>query len=306
VKMSRPNFTWSIFTLTIWLWLLPAHGSPPNLQEVGRILGFPSSELIIENVTAKEKEIYWIPTNREKRSGDGVKMIPEKLSEVYRITGKTPSSFYPVLISIADEGMFLSKNIQEFLSALASLPDASLAKGGRGPYGPLAIEGKGSGGIYLGKIRVPSRIKEMTEPQEKTAMISELRIPSQKIDIRIAFMAALDEGAVLTSIPGGERYFESFSSREESIETPNYNVSALFEALNSEVLKTANAQNRSTQTESFATKPQNYPSVTQPSRLENEHSDTTVLKPIAPRKWWWAGGVLLVVIALVLVKKCRS
>jgi hypothetical protein len=79
---------------------------------------------------------------------------------------------------------------------------------------------------------VPSVTQEMSEPQEKVAMISALYIPSSQLDFRIAFMASLEGGGDLNLLPGGEKYFEAFREPNDDEIEPRYDVIRLFCGLN--------------------------------------------------------------------------
>ena len=292
------------FVSAFWLLLATVHGVPPDVADLGRVLWYPSSELIVEDVTQKEREIYSTPTNREKRNGLSPPIDPGKLISVYRITGKVPSSFYPILISVAKEGTFLSKKTQDIIEGLAASLDGPVVKGGRGPFGTFSLGDMGKGGLILGKIRVPSRVKEMTEPQEKTAIISELRLPGQRIDVRIAFMSALDEGSILTERKGGERYFESFASREEATENPRYDLPQLFEALNKVAISAADADDQRPKTMSAPQKSKDDGAPTlKPGEL------TTTLPPSANgtnRVWLWVTGLIVTLLVLWSLLKHRT
>lgn len=207
----------------------------PSAQRLGELLGYPDSEIIVENITEEERELWSIPTARERRQAAAMS-DPQSLIAAYRVSARSPTTFYPMFVWIGKKGAFQNSESQKTFDLIAEDEAKPVSQGGRGPFGPQSFKGLGKGGIYLGKIKVPSTIKEMLEPQVKSAMISILYLPSKGIDLRIAFMANLEGGADLIPLSGGEKYFEAFRPSKEGEREPRYDVSALFNGLNQLVI----------------------------------------------------------------------
>lgn len=205
--------------------------SAPSAQKLGDFLGYPGSEIIVEEITDEERKLWASPTARERRQGLD---MPDSRSLIaaYRVTSRNASTFYPILIWVGEEASLLNTSTKQTLDLIASDEAKPVGKGGRGPFGPFSFEGLGEGGVYLGKVKVISEIKEMSEPQEKAAMISVLHLPSRRLDLKIAFMAKLKGSSDLSPIPGGERYFESFRPSKEGEPELRYNLSNFIQGLN--------------------------------------------------------------------------
>jgi hypothetical protein len=204
----------------------------PKAEDIGTILGYPSSELIVEDVTSSERQVLSTPTIREERAGASLPS-PDKLLAAYRVTSRNPATFHAILISVAQEGTFMTLEAEAMIEKIAILPDKPTMEGGRGPFGRVSIEGIGDGAIYPGAMKVPPR-PGWVDPGTSAAAISVLRVPAQGIEIRIAVMLALQEGDELLPTPGGESYFETFSSKSKPVP-----FDALFQRLNSAIARNA-------------------------------------------------------------------
>jgi hypothetical protein len=227
-RTDRTIWLMGLITLLILSCLAAA---TPSAQQLGEILGYPASEIIVEKITDEERALWAMPTTRERKQGIALPDA-QSLIAAYRITGKNPATFYPMLIWIGREGAFLNAKTKRILDLIASDEAKPVSKGGRGPFGPLSFEGLGEGGIYLGEVKVLYESKARTKPQEDTAMISVLHLPSRHLDLRIAFMANLEGNSDLSPISGGERYFEAFRPSKEGETQPRYDVAKLFLNLN--------------------------------------------------------------------------
>lgn len=207
----------------------------PSAEQLGEILGYPANEIIVQDITDHEQKLWVTPTLRERRRATPLP-DPQLLLSAYKVSGKKSSSFYSMLIWIGKEGAFHNASTQKILDLIASGEAKPVIEGGREPFGPLTFGELGEGGIYLGKIKVPSTSQEMQVPQHETAMISILHLPSQSIDVRIAFVASLGGGADLTPLPGGEKYYEAFRPPKEGEVELRYDIAGLFLALNQLIL----------------------------------------------------------------------
>lgn len=288
--------------LTLIISSCPALATP-SVQQLGEILGYPASEIIIEQITDEERALWTTPSARER--GQGLAMPDaQALIAAYRITGRNSSTFYPMLIWIGSEGAFLNSKTKQTLDLIASDEAKPVIKGGRGPFGPLSFEGLGEGGIYLGKVKVGSEIKQMQEPQEKAAMISILHLSSQRKDLRIAFMASLKGGTDLSAISGGERYFESFHPAG-SIE-PRYDVAKLFLTLNQ--LITTESEVSTTAAASLTRARDTQDSLSTPAQAKPADFEVPTIAQQSPEPafiWAWLTLVGLMIGAVIFFKKRR-
>lgn len=214
----------------------------PSAQRLGKLLGYPENEIIVENITDEERELWSIPTARERRQAAPMSN-PQSLIAAYKVSARNTTTFYPMFVWIGKKGAFQNSESQKTFDLIAADEAKPVSQGGRGPFGPQSFKGLGSGGIYLGRIKVPSTIREMLEPQKKSAMISILYLPSKGIDLRIAFMANLEGGGDLIPLSGGEKYFNAFRPSKEGETEPRYDVVTLFSGLNQAVVSEAGVAN---------------------------------------------------------------
>jgi len=224
---SKAGFCLFLYS-AVWLWNAQAAPTP---QEIGIILGYPATEIIVQDITAEERVLWSTPTAKERRSAVQLP-DPASLIAAYKVLGRDHRTFFPMRIWLGHSGTFLNAQSRQLLDAIAADPTAPVNRGGKGPSGVQSFGKLGVGGIYLGKVKVPSSTKEMTEPQEKAAMISLLHLESRDIDVRIALMAALEGEPNLIPILGGEKYYEAFTASEEDRSEPRYDVAGLFLSLN--------------------------------------------------------------------------
>ena len=198
---------------TVW-------GAAPNVEVLGQILGYPSDQIIVTDVTAREREIVVNPPRSWEPAKAGVP--PENIVESYRVTAKDPRTFHPIVITIGKEGTYFSPRSQELIEEFDSHKEAPLSKGGG--LGRFTISGVGEAGLFLSEIRVPTIAM---------AMVSEIRVPALKREIRIAWMAALDvQGqSELVAIPGGETYYALFGPVADDFKGDRYNPIDLFTRL---------------------------------------------------------------------------
>lgn len=199
------------------LWLLMAEGmnAIPSKEDLGAILGYPASEILITDVTSEERQVLELPSARERRAQNPKVLSGNQLVAAYYVRAKDPETFYPIIIFVAKEGTFLTEEVKKTLTDLSAAPDRPISKGGKGPLGDFKFIEASESGIYMGKVKRPSRDSAMSEPQERMAMVSVLRLATEPLDVRIAFMAALEKGVELKPISGGEQYFQNFGATAE-------------------------------------------------------------------------------------------
>ncbi len=177
---TRANNICCILYMLLAILRVPLRANDIDVRVLANLLGYPKSEMVITDVTAQEKEIYSRLTLREEQDNLKPPVDFSRILASYRITGKPPYSFYPILITIATEGAFLSEEFKDLLDKVSAHPLSERLSSGYGYLGPVDYGDAGKGGIMLHEFRVPSPIKEMTYPSQKMGTVSEIRVPKQK------------------------------------------------------------------------------------------------------------------------------
>jgi hypothetical protein len=278
-----------------------AAGAAPDAKRLGEILGYPADNLIVQDVTDEERNLWRMPSASERFNsaplGD-----PDTLLAAYKITGRNPATFFPIKMWFGRGGAFLNPEIRQLFDRIATDPDRPVIQGGRGPFGSQSFNGLGEGGIYLGRIKVLFKNKEMEKPQDKTAIISVVHLPPEGVDVRIAIMAALEGGAELSPVAGGEKYYERFRPSKDGESRPRYDVAGLFRSLN----RLASAELHTT-----AKPTQTSPEDLSWNDVETEDKETSVSKEydrsekIGSVNRVWLVTFAAIVIAILLYKRCR-
>jgi hypothetical protein len=233
-----------LYLLFIFQLLIPlySHGFCATAEDIGKILGYPASELIITDVLDQEREIYSRPNMQEYEEKKNPPFGPGNLISCYRITGKTAYSFYPMLVTLAKSGTFVtvdflkfSQNLSQFKTPLGQTENYS-------QLGDINFGTEGQGGLVLSEMRVPSKSTATRYPAADMATILAVNVPRLNVDIRIAIMAPMDGkgNAPLVLVLGGERYFGMFNSNsdlyEKAITKPPVDIVAIFKQINSSTL----------------------------------------------------------------------
>lgn len=182
-----------------------------DVNKIGDALGFPADLLRIEEVTLSQREAYTTPTISENRDGKMPSINPDSIISVYRVTCVKSGAFYPLMITCSESGTLFDAKVQSKINESGAIPDD--ANGGK-LIGSTSFKNDGVGGIYFGKVRVPSSTKEIRYPQMKPALIAEVRYASLKQDLQVAMFLALDGTSNLEPVPGGDRYYELFAPSE--------------------------------------------------------------------------------------------
>jgi hypothetical protein len=178
-----------------------AKEAPIDLAKIANAFHFPAKELAVQNVTEEFKKI----------DGDGV-------FAAYKVSSKVPFGFYPLLITFAREGTFVTAEFQVMLAAIDPLPDLPLIKGGRGPLGSMKLGENIVAGLSLGEIPIPVTQQPYSGPVLRMALFSAATLRARQMDIRVAMLAPFPGGESLVKVPGGEVYYQMFSSSDEEKE----------------------------------------------------------------------------------------
>jgi hypothetical protein len=131
--MCTRNKPWVLVYLAVQL-LGNIAIATPTAQQLGELLGYPASEIIVENTTNEERKLWSTPTARERRQG-AIMPDTQTLIAAYKISAKKASTFHPMLIWIGAKGVFLNPDTQRTLDLIASDQAKPISKGGRGPFG---------------------------------------------------------------------------------------------------------------------------------------------------------------------------
>ncbi len=297
--MKKEAFHTILLVMALYSSAAKADESPVSLAALAAAFRFPVSELITQNVTEDDRKV----------NGNAV-------VSTYQISSKTPFAFYPVLITVAREGTFITNETRQVLNRLDSEPEGLISKGGRGPLGNLPLGDDISGGLLIGEIRVSPTRQPFDRPEMRMAVFSTANIPSKQLDIRIAMLAAFQGGKDLIMVPGGESYYQAFSDPSddknyaEPPPRPEFDVRGLFTVLTELVRKSplvANAKGIDSSAKAAA------PTTSPPSTATPETSPlpttrvaqtpTPTIESRAPVWPWGVGIAALAVVSLLFWKR---
>lgn len=164
-----------------------------NPQLVSKIFHFPAAELVVQDVSERERRLQ----------GDAV-------LRAYEITGKRPFTFYPILLSTAGEGTYMNQYLREKIGKYDSLPRNELNEMKLGFLGNLPQQDDNTGGVYLDEITTFQDDGKTRYEVVRPVIAAATHIPSKHIDIRVAiFTPFAGAGEELIPVPGGEGYFQT-------------------------------------------------------------------------------------------------
>ncbi len=207
--------TYSRFLITLSAWVIAGNclGYTLDNTVIGNALGYPHTQLVVTDVTEAERKLY---TTTVEGEGDGLRahIEPDRILQSVRITSRIRQTFYPILVTVAKKGTFLSPQFRNLVEMLNAIPADERKKQGMKHLGRFSIENVGAGGCVIASIRIPSSVKEMTEPFFGMSVVTELRLENESADIRVAMFLTLDEGGrvPLLKVDGGETYYATFNS----------------------------------------------------------------------------------------------
>ena len=292
------------YLLGIWLSCCAIVHASPSPELLGSILGYPVSEIVVEDVTAQERETWSTPSAEERTSGTITSPPPQNLVVAYRVTGKDPRTFLPLTIWLAREGTFLTQEVKEMLEKLSQMDDGPTERGGRGQFGPFTFDGADVAGIYLGKMKTPSRSVHMHEPKDRTALMAVFHLPESKLEMRMAFRAAPDEGKLMP-LPGGEAYFRSFGPSEDSNDRA-WDLAGVFAGIGREVItSSAIAVNSHSSKSSGLTQRGSNP-IKGEVAVSQFNSSESVGHGSGLRHWIWIALALVLLPLVVVILKRRA
>lgn len=232
-----------------------------NIEHIRKSLGYPSDQLVVEDYLEKEKSAYSHKTIREEQNNLPTPFSPDRILKAFKVTGKNPSSFLPIIITVVARDSYRSDLTNKLETQLKALDATSTADGGRLPYGDFKISDD-TNGVFLmmPETRVPSQSIHLDQdlpgvksyldkyPDKEPCFVSFLKIPETDVDVRVAqYMNTEDNLQELISISGGEKYFNRFGhlNEQNSMDGVSFKpdepfhemIIEVFKALNLEVLE---------------------------------------------------------------------
>ena len=180
-----------------------------STELVGRLLGFPSSELVIEDVTVDERIILQTPSIKEKRR-NAILPDPAVLLKAYLIRGKNENTFVPIQIYIGKREAFLNPEL------LVKVDNYTAGLQSKNPSWKADFESLGRGGMYFtGDHKVKPEVSGFKEPSQVAAEVILLQPHGQDFDVKIVMRPSLPMGAKLIPISGGEVYYSIYGALED-------------------------------------------------------------------------------------------
>jgi hypothetical protein len=279
-----------LFTL-LWVGVLQVSAAAmPAPDALGQLLGFPSSELVVEDVTAEERIILQTPSIKEKRR-NAILPDPAVLLKAYLIRGKNENTFVPIQIYIGNRDAFLTPELLEKVDKYT----AGLRS--KNPSWKVDFESLGRGGMYFTQDhKVKSEGSGFKEPRGVVADVILLQPKGESFDIKIVMRWSLPMGAKLIPISGGETYYSIYGTLEDENREPKLDLAkATFELSKTVITEWQNEHNaasvvppkdavpsqQATPTKALDAAPQSGPSASSP----------------ATRSIWWVAGFALVAVA---------
>lgn len=201
--------------LIAFFWLLGiqlSNGAMPSPEAVGRLLGYPPTELLIEDNTSEQRSILQAPSRRDQNRKT-VLPDPTILQKAYLIHGKNKESFFPIQVYMGKKGAFLTSEVRDMMAKGDALPARRRAAGTEG-FGSI-----GRAGWYLTQhFKVKATRPPGDIPKLVVAYVGVVQPHGEEFDVQIAQREDLE----LKSIPGGENYFEAFgpSAGEKTVDGP--------------------------------------------------------------------------------------
>ena len=233
-----------------------------DLSKIGRALGFPADQLTIENYLETERSIYTNRSSAEIGNNRPPPFKPEKILQCYKITGKDPFTFLPIIITVVDQNTYESVEMKIAREKFLLISEKSMTEGGRLPYGNFNISDSDTGFFLIQEVRIPAvpvygeenslKNPHYTNncPQTIMCNVSYLHVPNSNVDVRIAqYKSIEDYTRTFSLIRGGEKYFNRFGYMDtdddgnqvgqpiERNEPFQKMIIEVFKALNLEVLE---------------------------------------------------------------------
>lgn len=262
----------------------------PSPDALGKLLGFPSSELVVEDVTAEERIILQTPSTREKRRNT-ILPDPNVLLKAYLIRGKNENTFVPIQIYIGKRDAFLTPELLEKVDKYT----AGLRS--KNPSWKVDFESLGRGGMYLtNDHKVKSEVSGVEEPSRVVAELIVLQPHGQDFDVKIVMRPSLPMGAKLIPISDGEAYYSIYGTLENENREPKLDLAkATFELSKTVITEWLGEQNAASVAPPNKAAPSQQATPTKPLVAAPQSAPSA--SPPATRSKWWVAGIALVALA---------
>ncbi len=276
--------------LLVLLWignLQICAAATPSADAIGKLLGFPSSELVIEDVTVEERIILQTPSIKEKRR-NAILPDPAVLLKAYLVRGKNENTFVPIQIYIGKRDAFLTP---ELLEKVDKYTEGLRSKN---PSWKVDFESLGRGGMYFTQDhKVKPEGSGFKYPKGVVADVILLQPKGENFDVKIVMRWSLPMGAKLVPILGGAAYYSIYGTLEDENREPKLDLAkATLELSKTVITGWLDEQNAS----SVAIPKQAAPSqqVTPTKPLVAAPQSASSANPPAARSILWVAGVVVV------------
>lgn len=272
----------------------------PSTDVLGKLLGFPSSELVVEDVTAEERIILQTPSIKEKRR-NAILPDPAVLLKAYLIRGKNENTFVPIQIYIGKREAFLTPELVEKVDKYT----AGLRS--KNPSWKVDFESIGRGGMYFTQDhKVKPEVSGVKDPSRVVADVILLHPKGENFDVKIVMRWSLPMGAKLVPISGGEAYYSIYGTLEDENREPKLDLAkATLELSKTVITEWLREQNAASVEPPNKAVPSQQGTPTKPPVAQNQSAPSA--GPPATRSKWWVAGISLVALALIAytLRKCR-
>jgi hypothetical protein len=195
-----------------------------NLEKIGKALGFPPDQLFVADYLEIEKLVYTNKTPSETSNNTLPPFSPDRIYKAYKITGKNPATFLPIIITVVARDTYRSELVKKLEIQLKPLAETPMTEGGRLPLGEFKVS-ESVAGFFLSmpETRVPAQPIHLAHdppglmkyvdnyPTHTYCHVSFVNVPESDVDIRIAQYGGTETyEQTITPIAGGEKYFNRF------------------------------------------------------------------------------------------------
>lgn len=264
----------------------------PTTEAVGNLLGYPPSELLIEDTTAQERSLMQTPSAREQR-GQTFLPDPANLLKAYRIHGNNKYSFFPIQVYIGVKDAFLTPEVMDRLAKGDAMPKSQRTSTSEG------FESIGKGGAFITPYhKVKYEGSSANYPDMVVATISVVQPHGQEFDIKIAQRASLGQGEELQRIPAGETYYNTFGPSRDIKAEPRLDSAKSLLELHKIVIAEWQAEKGANGV--VPPKQPSSPQQTPPSKqpvVAPQTEPTSTASSSAGK--WWLGGLALAVLVFI-------
>jgi hypothetical protein len=272
-----------------------------DIDAIGRAFRFPADELQVDDMMSERARFFAYQTAPQRKTDKTDIVNPDDILASKWIRGKrsdkdsqqgSSGTFFPIMITIAKQGTFLSAKTQALLDDVEKRKplDPTMKPFGRFSLGPSI-----TGGLFAGNEWAPSNFAPNTNPHQRAAIISEIRDSNRGIDVRIACVFA--QFADLMPVPGGEDYYAAFGPKADEAQVgkgPPIDITAVMKAL-SQLISAEIGQSQP----SISTNTNKIPSETIPTEPQRSSKSSDQPSLDGPPTRWWALAVIVAAAGLL-------